>query len=90
MRKTDLRVPLPRPLDNTTRAWIAEHIAPNAVTDAPFPTSRTTLHADHLEVAEPGQTVSVHIRHAAGVLDFELLSPVFIAMVHTSKKEVSR
>jgi hypothetical protein len=81
-------VPLPRPLDNTARAWIAGHIAPDAVTDAPSPsTERATLHAHQLEVTVPDQTIAVHIKHAAGVLDFMLLSPVSIAVVYAPSKE---
>jgi hypothetical protein len=84
----DLRLPLLRPLDNTTRAWIAERVTPNSVTDAPSPsTDRATLYAHHLEVTDSGQTIAVHIKHAAGVLDFVLLAPLSIAVVYAPSKE---
>jgi hypothetical protein len=85
---TNLHVPLPRPLDNTSRSWIAEHITDDAVTDAPSSsTNRATLEARRIEVTEAGQTVSVHIKHAAGVLDFDLLSPATISLVYTPREK---
>jgi hypothetical protein len=79
---------LPRPLSADARSWIAEHITDDAVTDAPSSsTNRATLEARHIEVAEAGQTVSVHIKHAAGVLDFDLLSPATISLVYTPREK---